>query len=69
MVSAEAAVSEVQRLTMERLRLLSQLAWARARWAEAQKQVADLQATNQALVNKLNESEELADDTCPAMEE
>jgi hypothetical protein len=54
---------------MERLRLLSQLAWARARWAEARQQIEALQTTNAALVNKLNEAEEAADDTCPAMEE
>jgi hypothetical protein len=31
-------------------------------------QVRDLQATNQALVTKLNEAEEEADNTCHAME-
>jgi hypothetical protein len=69
MVSAEAAVSEVQRLTMERLRLLSQLAWARARWAECQKQVGDLQATNAALVAKLNEMERDEENNAPALTE
>ena len=69
MVSAEAAVGEVQRLTMERLRLLSQLAWARARWAEARQQIEALQVTNQALVTKLNEMERDEENSAPALTE